>query len=165
MSLSNIDISRYIDDVLSKEEAIEILRKMGPTKAEREARLKTEGYPAYTTQCGWLGYSDSKVRSLANRFLSEGFTAFKMKVGNSVEDDRRRLKVIRECVGPDRKVMVDANQKWGVNEAIEWMEQLADFGLTWIEEPTSPDDVLGHQKISQALKKHGMYTCELKFEN
>ena len=145
-----------MDDCITKQEAIDLLRKQVPNKQKREAEIMKDGFPAYTTQVGWLGYPDEKIRSLSKHFLDRGFDAFKMKVGSDLEDDKRRLSVLRECIGWDRLVMVDANQKWSVNEAIDWMTQLAKFKLHWIEEPTSPDDVLGHLKISKALAGFGI---------
>ncbi|TRY67692.1 hypothetical protein TCAL_02766 [Tigriopus californicus] len=147
---------KYINDYLSKEEALAILKKNEPFKRERELWITKRGFPAYTTQVGWLGYDDKKLRENGRKFLRDGFTAFKMKVGSDIEDDKRRLRIIREVIGPNNKLMVDANQKWGVQEAIDWMNELAQFNIHWIEEPTSPDDVLGHLKVSQALEKHGI---------
>lgn len=117
--------------------------------------MKT-GLPAYTTQVGWLGYSDEKVRNLCAKYLSLGFTAFKAKVGQDLEDDIRRCKVIRESIGNDKKFMVDANQVWEVEEAIVWMKKLAQFKIMWIEEPTSPDDILGHARIAKELRPLGI---------
>ena len=147
---------RYMEDCITKEEAIEMLQKESGFKKEREDFIKKNGFPAYTTQVGWLGYPDDKIRSLSAMFLKRGFTAFKMKVGSDLEDDKRRLKVLRDCIGWEYLVMVDANQKWSVPEAIQWMKELAEFKLHWIEEPTSPDDILGHLQISKALQEHGI---------
>lgn len=147
---------RYMEDCITKEEAIEMLQEESGFKKEREDFIKKNGFPAYTTQVGWLGYPDDKIRSLSAMFLKRGFTAFKMKVGSDLEDDKRRLKVLRDCIGWDYLVMVDANQKWSVPEAIQWMKELAEFKLHWIEEPTSPDDILGHLQISKALHEHGI---------
>ena len=147
---------RYMEDCITKDEAIEMLQKEVPMKSKREVHIRMSGFPAYTTQVGWLGYSDEKIRTLSKIFLDRGFTAFKMKVGSDLEDDKRRLSILRECIGWEHLVMVDANQKWSVPEAIEWMKELAQFKLHWIEEPTSPDDILGHLEISKALKEHGI---------
>jgi L-fuconate dehydratase len=147
---------RYITDALTPEEAIEILRKSQAGKADREAHLMREGYPAYTTSAGWLGYGDEKLRSLCRAALAEGFTHLKIKVGRDLKDDLRRCRIIREEIGYDRKLMMDANQWWEVNEAIANMKSLAQFKPTWIEEPTSPDDVLGHAAIARAVNPLGI---------
>ncbi|GFY70418.1 mitochondrial enolase superfamily member 1, partial [Trichonephila inaurata madagascariensis] len=120
------------------------------------AKLLQEGYPAYCTSVGWIGYSDEKIKKLCKQKLKEGFTAFKAKVGQNLEDDKRRLSIIRKEIGNDNLFMVDANQKWDVKEAIDWMKELTNFNLLWIEEPTSPDDILGHAAISKALKPYGI---------
>jgi L-fuconate dehydratase len=142
---------RYISDALPPERALERLRALAPTRAAREAELRRDGYPAYTTSVGWLGYDDDKIRRLCREALADGWTAFKLKVGADVEDDRRRARIVREEIGPDRMMAVDANQRWGVDEAIGWMAQLAEFNPYWIEEPTSPDDILGHAAIARAV--------------
>ena len=151
---------RYITDALTPEEAIEMLAARQPTRGERAAELQDIGYPAYTTSAGWLGYSDEKLRALCQASLEKGWSHFKVKVGQNVEDDIRRLRIIREEIGWDRKVMLDANQVWDVNEAIQYMQQLAEFKPWWIEEPTSPDDVLGHAAIADAIKPIGVATGE-----
>jgi L-fuconate dehydratase len=142
---------RYITDALTPEEALDILRRAAPGREERRARLLVEGYPAYTTTPGWLGYSDEKLARLAKEAVAEGFTQIKLKVGASLEDDVRRLRIARETVGPDIRIAVDANQRWNVDEAIEWMRHLAPYDIAWIEEPTSPDDVLGHAAIAKGV--------------
>jgi L-fuconate dehydratase len=142
---------RHITDALNPDEAVAILRRNESTKAARETEMRDIGYPAYTTSAGWLGYSDEKVRRLVREGLADGWTHFKMKVGRDLQDDIRRAAIIREEIGPDRKLMMDANQIWEVNQAIDWMKELAKFDPYWIEEPTSPDDVLGHLKIAKAL--------------
>src|SRR5437867_5606353 len=151
---------RHISDSLKPAEVIEILRRNEATKLAREQEMRAVGYPAYTTSAGWLGYSDEKVRSLVREGLVNGWTHFKMKVGRSLEDDIRRASVIRKEIGPGRKLMMDANQIWDVDQAIEWMKKLAVFNPYWIEEPTSPDDVLGHAKIAHALAPIGVATGE-----
>ncbi len=151
---------RYITDALTPEEAFDILARQETTKAEREARLLREGYPAYTTSAGWLGYSDEKIRHLCREALAEGWTHFKVKVGASAEDDAARVGLVREEIGPKNKLMIDANQRWDVNEAIERVRALARFDLLWIEEPTSPDDVLGHAAIARAVRPIGVATGE-----
>ena len=125
--------------------------RLAPRRAEREAELRRDGYPAYTTSVGWLGYDDDKIRRLCREALAEGWTRFKLKVGADVEDDRRRARIVREEIGSDRMLAVDANQRWGVDEAIDWMARLAEFDPYWIEEPTSPDDILGHATIARAV--------------
>lgn len=147
---------RYLTDALTPEEALNILRKWAPTKAERIARLRQQGYPAYTTSAGWLGYSDEKLRRLCREAIAQGWTHFKIKVGADLEDDLRRAAVIREEIGWERHLMMDANQRWDVGEAIAKMKRLARFKPWWIEEPTCPDDVLGHAAIARALEPFGI---------
>lgn len=147
---------RHITDALRPEEALEILQDNAATKAEREADLIATGFPAYTTSAGWLGYPDDLMRRLCREALDDGMTHIKIKVGRSLEDDIRRCGIIREEIGPDLKLMTDANQVWEVDEAITNMKEMAPFNPWWIEEPTSPDDVLGHRKIREALKPHGI---------
>jgi L-fuconate dehydratase len=142
---------RYISDALPPERALDRLRSLAPSRAAREAELRRDGYPAYTTSVGWLGYDDDKIRRLCHEALAEGWTRFKLKVGADLEDDRRRFRIVREEVGPNAMVAVDANQRWGVDEAIRWMAGLAEFDPYWIEEPTSPDDILGHATIARAV--------------
>ncbi len=151
---------RHISDVLSREEALEMLEKKRAGRAEREALLQREGYPAYVTSAGWLGYDEATVRARSRIALDDGWEHFKIKVGIDVENDRRRCRAIREVIGPERKLMVDANQVWDVNEAIAHIEQLAEFDLWWVEEPTSPDDILGHARIAQAVKPIRIATGE-----
>lgn len=151
---------RYITDALTPEEALGILRMNRASRAERESELMRQGYPAYTTSAGWLGYSDDKLRRLCREGLSAGWTRFKMKVGGKLEDDIRRAAIIRDEIGWDRKLMMDANQAWDVNSAITWMKELAPFKPWWIEEPTSPDDVLGHATIARAIAPIGVATGE-----
>jgi len=147
---------RYISDVLKPDEALNMLKELESTKSERIKQLEEQGYPAYTTSAGWLGYSDEKIRHLCREAINEGFTHLKIKVGRDLQDDIRRIKIIREEIGYERRVMVDANQVWNVDQAIEWMKQLVDFQPYWIEEPTSPDDVLGHARISQELRQYNI---------
>jgi L-fuconate dehydratase len=151
---------RYITDALTPEEALEILRASEGTRAEREAEMLRDGFPAYTTSAGWLGYPDEKVRRLSREAVEEGWGHVKIKVGLDVEDDARRAAIIREEIGPERKLMMDANQVWDVREAVENMERLKGFDPYWIEEPTSPDDVLGHAAIAQAVAPVGVATGE-----
>ena len=150
----------YITDAISESEALSLLKEKEKGKKDRLTHLFKNGYPAYTTSAGWLGYSDEKIRRLCREAKEDGFTHIKMKVGADLEDDLRRSKVIREEIGYDIKLMMDANQKWDVNEAIENMKHLAKFKPWWIEEPTSPDDVLGHQKIAKAVKPIHVATGE-----
>ena len=147
---------RYITDVLTPEEAIEILERQRAGKAEREARLLRDDYPAYTTSVGWMGYSDDYVRQLCREALAGGWRHFKVKVGGAPEEDARRLALVRDQIGPDHKLMADANQRWDVDEAIERVRALSRFNLWWIEEPTSPDDVLGHAAIAKAVRPMGV---------
>ncbi|MCL6268227.1 L-fuconate dehydratase [Flagellimonas myxillae] len=141
----------YITDAITPEEALEILQKKESGKQQRIDHLLAKGYPAYTTSAGWLGYSDEKMRRLCREAKQEGFKHMKMKVGSDLNDDVRRAGIIREEIGDDLKLMMDANQKWDVDEAISNMEALAKFKPWWIEEPTSPDDVLGHARIAEAV--------------
>lgn len=152
---------RYITDAITPAEALELLRRNAPTRAERIAQLEAEGYPAYTTSAGWLGYSDEKIKQLCEAGIAQGWSHFKVKVGRDLTDDIRRCRLIRETIGADRKLMIDANQVWSVEEAIEWMTHLAEFQPWWIEEPTSPDDVLGHARIAQAVAPIGVATGEM----
>ncbi|GMA15273.1 L-fuconate dehydratase (plasmid) [Deinococcus metallilatus] len=146
---------RYVTDALTPEEALALLREARPGVEDREAHLRARGYPAYTTSAGWLGYSDEKVRRLTQEALDAGFGGFKIKVGRDLESDRRRAAIVRDVIGPDRALMVDANQVWEVEEAIEYSRQLLDFRPLWVEEPTSPDDLLGHARIDAALREAG----------
>ncbi len=147
---------RYITDAIAPDEACELLRKLAPTKTAREAEMRERGYPAYTTSAGWLGYSDDKLRRLCREAIAQGWNHLKIKVGRDLEDDIRRCTVIREEIGRERKLMTDANQVWDVPQAIEWMKHLARFKPWWIEEPTSPDDVLGHAAIARAMEPLGI---------
>jgi L-fuconate dehydratase len=142
---------RYVTDVLTPDEALAMLQRRAATKAEREEEMLRSGYPAYTTSAGWLGYTDEKLRLLCREALAQGWTHFKLKVGMNLADDLRRAQLMRAEIGPDRKMMLDANQTWGVDEAIAYMKQLARYNPWWIEEPTSPDDVLGHAAIARAI--------------
>jgi L-fuconate dehydratase len=151
---------RYITDALTPAEALEILQRNAATRAAREAEMLAHGFPAYTTSAGWLGYSDEKVRQLCRQAVAEGWTHIKMKVGVNVEADVRRAALIREEIGPGRTLMVDANQVWDVGEAIAYMRHLAPFRPLWIEEPTSPDDILGHAAITRAVAPIGVATGE-----
>lgn len=151
---------RYITDAITPAEALEILQRNAPTRAARIAELQERGFPAYTTSTGWLGYSDEKVRRLCREALAAGWTHFKIKVGADIEDDCRRAALMREEIGYERRLSVDANQVWGVNEAIANMQRLAEYQPWWIEEPTSPDDVLGHAAIARAIAPIGVATGE-----
>lgn len=147
---------RYITDALTPEVAITILTEISATKPSREVEMLRDGYPAYTTSAGWLGYSDEKIRMLCREALGQGFNHIKLKVGRDLQEDIRRCRIIRDEIGPDRKLMIDANQVWDVGQAIEWVTQLAPFHPWWIEEPTSPDDVLGHAAIARAVNPLGI---------
>ena len=142
---------RYLSDALTPQEALEILERAEPGRASREAEVLANGYPAYTTTPGWLGYDDDKLARLCREAVDEGFTQIKLKVGDNLEDDCRRLKIARDVVGPDIAIAVDANQRWDVAQAIDWVKALAPYDVAWVEEPTSPDDILGHATISRAV--------------
>lgn len=151
---------RFVSDVLTPEEALAMLRRQAGGKAIRECELIEFGYPAYTTSAGWLGYSEEKIRRLAREGLAEGWTHFKQKVGGDLQDDIRRARILREEIGEQAVLMMDANQVWDLDEAIFNMRQLAQFSPMWIEEPTSPDDILGHAEIRRRLNGIGVATGE-----
>lgn len=152
---------RYLSDALTRDEALAILQKQAPSRLERIADLEARGgYPCYTTSAGWLGYSDDKLRRLLQEAVDEGYKHIKLKVGADLQEDIRRLTIAREVIGWDANLMIDANQVWDVPEAIEWMKELALFRPMWIEEPTSPDDILGHAAIRQAVAPIGVATGE-----
>ena len=155
-----IDFS-YISDVLTPDEALQMLRAKESGREARELEILRSGFPAYTTSTGWLGYPDEKVRRLCCEAIEQGWTAFKMKVGHNLEDNVRRAALMREEIGSDRILMMDANQCWDVNEAIAQMKELARFDPWWIEEPTSPDDVLGHAAIQRAIDPIRVATGEV----
>ncbi len=146
---------RYLSDALTPDEAFDILKTAEPGRAERAAHLERVGYPAYTTSPGWLGYDDAKLARLARQAVASGYTQIKLKVGADLADDVRRFALARSVVGPDIRIAVDANQRWDVPDAIAWMTALAPYQPWWIEEPTSPDDVLGHAAIRLALANAG----------
>jgi L-fuconate dehydratase len=152
---------RYLTDCITPEWALEFLTKQAEGKAERRAKLEATGYPCYTTSAGWLGYDDDKLRRLCREAVDAGFRHIKMKVGRDLADDIRRLTIARETVGPDINLMIDANQVWEVDQAIDWVKQLA-FARPWfIEEPTSPDDIEGHRKIREAIAPIQVATGEM----
>jgi len=157
--LSCIDFT-YITDAVTKEEALALLKKNEGTKKERIQYLLDHGYPAYTTSAGWLGYSSEKIRRLSREAKTEGWKYLKMKVGSDIDDDIRRASIIREEIGYDMKLMMDANQKWNVDDAITYVKRLEKYQPWWIEEPTSPDDILGHKKIAEAVKPIKVATGE-----
>ena len=142
---------RYITDALTPAEALAILRAAAPGKTQRIAALNSLGYPAYTTSPGWLGYSDEKLARLARRAVKDGFRTIKLKVGLNIEDDLRRCRIARQAIGPTVALAVDANQRWDVGAAIDWLKQFAPYNVAWAEEPTSPDDVLGHAVIRRGV--------------
>ncbi len=142
---------RYLEDALTPDEALAILTAAVPGRAQREQQLLDEGYPAYTTSPGWLGYDDAALAELSRAAVADGFRQIKLKVGGDLRDDARRLQIARDAVGPEVKIAIDANQVWGVAKAIEWVGELAQFDPFWIEEPTSPDDVLGHARIRAGI--------------
>ncbi|KAB1083598.1 L-fuconate dehydratase [Neorhizobium galegae] len=152
---------RYLTDVLSREDALAILKRAEVGKAERVEVLKREGYACYTTSAGWLGYPEEKLRRLCKEAVDAGFNHVKMKVGRDLEDDIRRLTIAREVIGPDRYLMIDANQVWEVGQAIDWVNKLAFAKPFFIEEPTSPDDIAGHRKIRQAIGPVKVATGEM----
>lgn len=152
---------RYLTDAITPDEALDIFRAAEPGKAERIARLRQEGYPCYTTSAGWLGYSNEKLTRLATEAVESGFTHIKMKVGRDLDDDIRRLEIVRSIMGPDRYLMIDANQVWEVDQAIDWVNALGRFDPFFIEEPTSPDDVEGHRKIRDAVAPVKVATGEM----
>ncbi|HTB57783.1 MAG TPA: enolase C-terminal domain-like protein [Polyangia bacterium] len=147
---------RYLTDALTPDEARRSLERLVPTRAAREAELREVGYPAYTTSVGWLGYPDDKIRRLCREALAAGFTRFKIKVGANRADDIRRAALVRQEIGADGVLMIDANQRWDVGPAIAWVTALAPSKPLWIEEPTSPDDILGHAAIARALEPLGI---------
>ena len=151
---------RYVTDALTAGGALELLASNASGRGERERELERVGIPAYTTSAGWLGYSDEKIRRLCRDSMAEGWTRFKMKVGVSLEDDARRAALIRDEIGPDNVLMMDANQRWDVEKAIGCMQTLKRFDPLWIEEPTSPDDILGHARIAKAVAPVGVATGE-----
>ncbi len=152
---------RYLTDCVTPEEALALFRRAEPGKAGRMATLKAEGYPCYTTSAGWLGYSSEKLARLAQEAVDAGFNHIKMKVGRDLDDDLRRLAIVRRIMGPDRLLLIDANQVWEVDEAIDWVRALARFEPFFIEEPTSPDDVEGHRRIREAVAPVRVATGEM----
>lgn len=152
---------RYLSDCITPDEALELLQKQAKGKDEREQILRAEGYPCYTTSAGWLGYSDEKLARLCQEAVDAGFDHIKLKVGRDLAEDKRRVKIARAIIGPDRKLMIDANQIWERDQAIDWVQQLA-FAKPWfIEEPTSPDDVEAHRAIRQAIRPIQVATGEM----
>lgn len=157
--ISLIDF-RHIQDVLTPDDALEMLHRQASSRGARERELVAQGYPAYTTSAGWLGYSDEKLRRLCREGLAQGWEHFKIKVGGSLDDDIRRCAIVREEIGPRRRLMIDANQVWEVGQAIDWVKALAGFDPWWIEEPLSPDDILGHAAVARAVQPIRVATGE-----
>jgi L-fuconate dehydratase len=151
---------RYISDALTPSESLDILRAAAIGKAERIRKLNALGYPAYTTSPGWLGYSDEKLARLASQAVKDGFRTIKLKVGLNIEDDLRRCRIARQAIGPSGALAVDANQRWDVQASIDWLRQLAPFNVAWAEEPTSPDDILGHAVIRRGVSPMRISTGE-----
>jgi L-fuconate dehydratase len=151
---------RYIRDAITPAEAVDLLARRADGRDRREAELREQGYPAYTTSAGWLGLDDEEIRRRCRAAVEAGWDHVKIKVGGDLEADRRRAALVREEIGPDRRLMMDANQRWGVDEAVDWMEALAPYDPWWIEEPTSPDDVLGHARIAERIAPIGVATGE-----
>lgn len=157
--VASIDF-RYITDALTPGQALDILRRNAASRGAREAEMMRDGYPAYITSAGWMGYSDDRVRALCREALAGGWTRFKIKVGRNSDENAHRCALVREVIGKDCTLMLDANQAWDVGEAIEFMQPLKRFNPLWIEEPTSPDDVLGHAAIRRAVAPVGVATGE-----
>ena len=151
---------RHLRDALTEDEALDILRNRAADRAPRIAEMESDGYPAYITSVAWLGYTDEQVRRLAEESLAAGWTKFKMKVGLEPADDARRARFLRDIIGADNKLMMDANQVWGVNDAIASSRRLAEFDPWWMEEPTHPDDILGHRRIAEAIAPMRVATGE-----
>jgi L-fuconate dehydratase len=152
---------RYITDCITPQEALTLLQQRGDNKAQRLEKLLAEGYPCYTTSAGWLGYPDDKLRRLCQQAVDAGFNYLKLKVGRDLEDDIRRVRIAREVIGPDRKLMIDANQVWETRDAIPWVNALAFADPWFIEEPTSPDDIEGHRTIRQGVAPVKVATGEM----
>lgn len=152
---------RYLTDAISRDEALELLKRAEPGKTARIARLEDTGYPCYTTSAGWLGYPDDKLRRLCREAVDAGFNHVKLKVGRDLDDDIRRLRIAREELGPERILMIDANQVWEVDQAIDWVGKLAFASPYFIEEPTSPDDIAGHKRIREAVAPVKVATGEM----
>ncbi|WP_193175205.1 enolase C-terminal domain-like protein [Oricola nitratireducens] len=152
---------RYLTDAITRDEALDILRRAEAGKTERIAKLEATGYPCYTTSAGWLGYSDEKLRRLCREAVDAGYTHVKLKVGRDLDDDIRRLTIAREELGPDRFLMIDANQVWEVGEAADWVKRLSFAKPYFIEEPTSPDDIAGHRRIREAVAPVKVATGEM----
>lgn len=151
---------RYLSDALTPDEALEIFSRAEADKSARIRTLDERGYPAYTTTPGWLGYTDERLVTEAKRAVSDGFTQIKLKVGGDLNNDRHRLNLARQAVGPDVKIAIDANQRWDVDEAVSWVSKLEEFDLEWVEEPTSPDDILGHAEIARRVAPVAVATGE-----
>jgi L-fuconate dehydratase len=160
MQLVSLVDFRYLRDALTPEEALEILQRARPGRAQRERQLLSRGYPAYTTTPGWLGYTDDKLVRLSKEAVDDGFDLIKLKVGADNDADIRRVALAREAVGSGIRIAIDANQAWGVDQAIPWLKSLAPYDPYWIEEPTSPDDILGHAAIRQAITPMKVATGE-----
>jgi len=158
--LGDVADLRYLSDALTREEALALLRAQEPGKAERIAHLEEVGYPCYTTSAGWLGYSDEKMARLAQEAVDAGYQHVKLKCGLDLDHDLRRARIAREILGPDRHLMIDANQVWDVGQAIDWVNAMQDLDLLWIEEPTSPDDILGHAAVKKGVAPVGVATGE-----
>ncbi len=160
VELADLIDYRYLSSLLTHKEVVAMFEKSLPGREERKAKLRSEGYPAYTTSPGWLGYSDEKLVRLCKEAIAQGFGRIKLKVGANKEDDVRRLRLAREACGDDFPIAVDANQRWEVEEAIDWIRAIAEFKLDWVEEPTSPDDVNGHFAIARAVAPTRVSTGE-----
>jgi L-fuconate dehydratase len=161
--LATLDLS-YLEDELSREQALGILRQHQPTRTQRE-KVLNGGYPGYDTSVGWFNYDDEQIRANCRRAMAAGFTAMKLKVGSSVpERDLRRARIIREIAGNEARVMVDANQQWTIPQAVAICEKLRPINPFWIEEPTHPDDILGHKTIADAIAPQKLAVGEQKYD-
>jgi L-fuconate dehydratase len=158
--ITNVVDFRYISDAITRDEAIALLKQRHAGVDARLERLKAEGYPAYTTSVGWFGFSDEKISRLCDEALAEGWTHFKLKVGGAADEDLRRARLVRSKIGPQHKLMMDANQKWDIGEAIIRTRQLSEVNPWWMEEPTSPDDILGHARIRREVPNVRIATGE-----
>ncbi|AHG63061.1 L-fuconate dehydratase [Advenella mimigardefordensis] len=152
---------RYLTDAITQDEALRLLQERAQGKAARETSLQSEGYPCYTTSAGWLGYSDEKLARLCQEAIDQGFNYIKLKVGRDLEEDKRRVRIARDIIGPDRKLMIDANQTWETEQAITWVQELAFANPWFIEEPTSPDDIEAHRRIREAIAPIQVATGEM----
>ena len=151
---------RYLSEALTPDEALALLERGAAGRDERIAALHRDGYPAYSTGPGWLGYSDERLAALCEQAVAEGFSQVKIKVGAALADDKRRCAIARSAVGEDVGIAIDANQVWDVPTAIAWIGELAPFRPAWVEEPTAPEDILGTAAIRRAVRPVPVATGE-----